>query len=151
MQVPQQGHRPFVLPVQRMFQLSGWAHQRELGVGQVLLHEALRLTADQTTTGGGVPQWFVLGAGRQGLPGLFEGRQPVQGADGGEDHEEVAGLVLRQRILGPDPDRLELLHFVGHRFLLVGHQRSEEDGVETLGHAAVRGPAGQHARLIDRQ
>ena len=57
----------------------------------------------------------------------------------------------RQRIRRTNPQRLELLGFVGHRGLRGGHARDQEGHVEAARQVAVGDPVRQHEHLVGRQ
>ena len=97
------------------------------------------------------PQGAFAGAGGQHGIDLGVGLQPLQGADGGEDDEEVAGRVACQGVVGADPHRLELLGLVRYRLLPCRHTGHQEGHVEAARQVAVGDPVRQHEHLIRRQ
>jgi hypothetical protein len=74
--------------------------------------------------------------------------QPLQRADGGEDDEELAGLVARQRVRRTHPHRLELLGLVRHGLLAFGHARHQEGHVEAPRQVAVGDPVREQEDLV---
>ena len=83
--------------------------------------------------------------------GVGKARQPLQGADGREDHEELPRLVPRQRVGRAHPHGLELLGFVGHGLLPLGHARHQEGHGKAPGQVAVGRPVGQQEHAVGGQ
>ena len=149
--VLEQRHGPLALPVQRVGDLAVGAHQGQFAEGGIAFHVTRFLAAQQAGAGAAGPQWLFVRQGGQYGVGVGKARQPLQGADGGEDHEKLPRLVPRQRVSRAHPHGLELLGFVGHGLLPLGHACHEEGHGKAFGQVAVGRPVGQLEHAVGRQ
>ena len=150
-QVLQKLYRALGLPVQRVHDLPVRADQRQFAIRRFMLHVARLQPRQQAGARTGTPERRLGCAGLQHRIDMRVLLQPLQRADGRKDHEEAARLVPRQRVGGAQPDRLELLGFVRHRRLALGHAGHQKRHVKTARQIAVSHPVGQHKHLIGRQ
>ena len=150
-QVLAQGHGALALPVQRVQDLAVRADHFQLAEGGLVLHVAGFLAIEKAGARAALPQRLLaLQGGEHGI-GAREAAEPVQRADGGEDHGEAARAVALQRFLRAHPDGLELFRPVGVGFLIFGHARHEEGHIEAPGLVAVGRPVGQVPQRIHGQ
>ena len=150
--VLQQCHRRLGLPVQRVGDLPVGTYECQFTERQFMLHVAHLATRQHSGTRTTGPQ-RLLGGGAGLQHGIDRGvvQQALQRADGGEDDEELAGLVACQGVDRTHPDRLELLGFIGVRGLSLGHAGHQKRHIETAREVAVGDPVGQHKDLIGRE
>ena len=73
--------------------------------------------------------------------------QPLQRAQGRENHEKRAGFVPRQCVQRPHPAGLELLGFIGQRRLAFGHPGDQKWHVKAARQIAVGDPVGQREHV----
>ena len=137
-----QRHHLRRLPVQHMLRLPIGAEQGQFAIGRFVFHAAVFLAAQTARTRHAAPQRARL-HGRQQRCRLGVGRQALQGAQGGINHGHVPIRMLLQRLLGRDPDRLELFALIGHGHLPLRGQSNEKGHRKAFGHARVRRPMGQ--------
>ena len=148
-------HRLLRLPVQVMPDLAVRTGQRQLAIGHLAFHVAHLLASQEAGPGAGRPQRALFavhgGAGLQNGLDAVKGNQPLQGANGREDDEEIALPVARQGIRRADPDGLKLFLFVRHRrlpFRNPGHQKRH---VKAPRQVTVGDPVRQHKHLVSGQ
>ncbi len=151
LQVAQQRHGPLGLPVERMHDLPVGADQGQFTVGGLVLHVARLAARQQAGARATGPQRLLVGHGGEHRVGAGEFRQPLQRADGREDHEELAGRMPLQRVARAHPDGLELLGLVGHRLLPLRHACHQEGHVEAPGQVAVGRPVREQEDRVGRQ
>ena len=134
-----------------MQDLAVRADHFQLAEGGLVLHVAGFLAIEKAGARAALPQRLLaLQGGEHGI-GAREAAEPVQRADGGEDHGEAARAVALQRFLRAHPDGLELFRPVGVGFLAFGHARHEEGHIEAPGLVAVGRPVGQVPQRIHGQ
>jgi hypothetical protein len=150
-QVPAQGHGALALPVQRVQDLAIRADHLQLSEGGLVLHVARFLAIEKARARAALPQRLLAGQGREHGFGAGKAAEPVQRADGGEDHGEIASAVALQRLLRAHPDGFELFGAVGVGLLAGGHACHEEGHVEAPGLVAVGRPVGQVPQLVHGQ
>ena len=129
----QQGHGPLALPIQVVQDLPIGVEQAQLAKGRLVLHVALDFAIEESGPGAAGEQGLLAGAGLQQRVHGGVGLQALQGADGREDDEKVAGLVPRQGVCGAHPHGLELLFFVGHGVLIGGHASNQKRHIKAPG------------------
>ena len=152
LQVLQQWHGPRCLPVQRVNNLPVGAGQVQLAIGAFVLHEPGLAALQQAGARAGGPQrLFVARAVGQYRIDAGIVAKALQGANRRKQHEELVCGMPRQGLRRAEPDRLELLGFVGHRLLAGGHARHQKGHVKAFGQVAVCHPVRQHIHLVSCQ
>ena len=140
------------LPIEVVHDLAIGTGERQFAIGRFVFHVALFFARQPSCSGAAGPQWLVVdGAGIEHGLHIGKWREALQGANGGENDEEVTSFMALERIDGTDPNRLKLFGFIGHRQLPFGHARHQKRHIEALGQIAVGDPVGQHIDLVGGQ
>ena len=136
-------------PIEVVHDLPVGADQFQLAIRLLVLHITLFAAFQKSGARATGPQ-RLLGGGDGVQYGGHRGKrlQALQCADGREDDEKVAVLVALQGVHRPHPHRFELLGFIGHGRLPLGHARHQKRHVKAARQIAVGDPVRQHEDFI---
>ena len=148
----EQGHRMIGLPIEVVHDLTIGAGQGQFAIRRFVLHVTFFFAGQPACARAAGPQRLVIDrAGIQHGLHVGKGCEALQGSNGGEDDEKVACFVAFERISRAHPHGFELLRFVGHRRLVLGHACHQKRHIKAFGQIAVGDPVGKHINLIGGQ
>ena len=149
--VAQQRHCELMLPVEVMQDLAIWTGEGELAERRLMFHEALLAPGNEASARTADEPRLLVRATVQHVLHTSISREPLERAYGREDDQELSCPVAFQCVSGTHPHRLELLGFVGHGLLALGHTRDQERHVEAARQIAIGDPVGEQKDLVGRE
>lgn len=126
-------------------------HHFQFAIGHIGFGMACVFAFQVAATGAGLPQRLLAEQGVDHGLGIGLVSDALQCTLGGKEDKQLFLFKARNRILRRNPGGLELLGFVGHRRLTLGHAGHKERHVKALGQVQWCGPVGQIPELVHGQ